>query len=43
MKLKPYYFSKSTGIKSKLFIKILDYISNDDSCYLEDSSGRVKL
>ncbi|CAD8181013.1 unnamed protein product [Paramecium pentaurelia] len=37
MKLKPYYFSQNSN-KAKQ-----GYVSNEDVCYLEDKSGRVKL
>ncbi|CAK59017.1 unnamed protein product (macronuclear) [Paramecium tetraurelia] len=37
MKLKPYYFSSNSNKT------LQNYVSNEDVCYLEDSSGRVKL
>ncbi|CAD8066554.1 unnamed protein product [Paramecium primaurelia] len=37
MKLKPYYFCQNQN-KS-----LQDYVSNEDVCYLEDRSGRIKL
>ncbi|CAD8191887.1 unnamed protein product [Paramecium pentaurelia] len=37
MKLKPYYFQQYTEIK------IADSIQNEEICYLEDKSGRIKL
>ncbi|CAD8096262.1 unnamed protein product [Paramecium sonneborni] len=37
MKLKPYYFSQNA------YKTVQNYVSNDDVCYLEDRSGRIKL
>ncbi|CAD8195018.1 unnamed protein product [Paramecium octaurelia] len=37
MKLKPHYFSQNQNKA------LQDYVSNEDVCYLEDASGRIKL
>ncbi|CAK89517.1 unnamed protein product (macronuclear) [Paramecium tetraurelia] len=45
MKLKPYYFSQNQNkaLQGRSYIHIQDYVSNEDVCYLEDGSGRIKL